>query len=145
MRKTLKDAHEAECSLNPANILQRSTADAEQEDAAMEESEEVPTRESESLVLSEDEATTLPILNIVTEAMHAASCTSHPSQAQQASPGGADDAGLAGSAMEESNDEPTRESESAVKTKRVFNRRNAAVENGNYVCNTCKLPVCKAT
>ena len=108
----------------------------------MDESEEEPTRESESLVLSDDEAA-LPMLNIVTEALHADSCTSHLSQAQQASPGGADDAGLAGSAMEGSNDEPTRESESAVKTKRVFNRRNAAVENGNYVCSVCSGPIRK--
>ena len=57
---------------------------------------------------------------------------------------GADDAGLADSAMEESKDEPTRESESAVKTKRVFDRKKAAVENGYYVCNTCKEPVCRA-
>ena len=47
IRKTLKDAHEAECSLNLANILQRS-ADADNvEDEAMEESEGDPTRESE--------------------------------------------------------------------------------------------------
>ena len=60
----LKEAHEAEYSLNLANILARS-ADADNvEDEAMEESEEEHTRESESLVLSEDEATTLPILNI---------------------------------------------------------------------------------
>ena len=39
IRKTLKDAHEAECSLNLANILLGSAADVEQEDAAMEESE----------------------------------------------------------------------------------------------------------
>ena len=58
---------------------------------------------------------------------------------------GADDAGLADSAMEESKDEPTRESESAVKTKRVFDRRNALVKDGYYICNTCKEPVCKAT
>ena len=36
IRKTLKDAHEAECSLNLADILQRRDADAEQEDAAVE-------------------------------------------------------------------------------------------------------------
>ena len=71
--------------------------------------------------------------------------SSHPSHAQQASPGGADNARLADSAMEESKDEPTRESESAVKTKRVFDRRNALVKDGYYICNTCKEPVCKAT
>ena len=77
--------------------------------------------------------------------MREVSCTSHPSHVQQASPGGTDDAGLADSAMEESKDEPTRESESEVKTKRVFDRRNALVKDGYYICNTCKEPVCKAT
>ena len=77
--------------------------------------------------------------------MREVSCTSHPSQAQQASPGGTDDAGLADSAMEESKNKPTRESESEVKTKRVIDRKKAVVENGYYICFTCDEPVCKAT
>ena len=69
--------------------------------------------------------------------------SSHPSHVQQASPGGTDDAGLADSAMEESKDKPTRESESEVKTKRVFDRRNALVKDGNYVCSVCSKQVLK--
>ena len=75
--------------------------------------------------------------------MREVSCTSHPSHVQQVSPGGTDDAGLADSAMEESKDKPTRESESEVKTKRVFDRRNALVKDGNYVCSVCRKPVRK--
>ena len=152
MRKTLKDAHEAECSLNPANILQRSTADAEQEDAAMEESEEEPAQESNQQVTS---------LAARPEDSDSGTCSPHPSQREEANSGIADDVALDDQAMEESKDEPAQEIDKReepaselkkvfniskevrpedTKTKREFDRENAAVEDGYYICSVRFLP-----
>ena len=43
---------------------------------------------------------------------------------------------------DESDPDTTEES---ANEKRVFDRKNAEVRNGWYVCNTCKGPVCEAT
>ena len=40
--------------------------------------------------------------------------------------------------MDESEPDTTAE-------KRVFDRKNAEVKDGFYLCNTCDKPVCKAT
>ena len=90
MRKTLKDKHEAECSLNPANILQRSATDAEQEDAAMDESEEEPAQESNQQVTS---------LAARPEDSDSDTCSDHPSQREDASSGIAADVTLEDQAL----------------------------------------------
>ena len=87
-------------------------------------------------------------------------CSAHPSQASIA-----EDTALEDQVMEESKDEPAQETDKRVKpaayskqvfkistevrpedtkTKREFDRKNAAVEDGNYICNKCDQPVCLA-
>ena len=93
-------------------------------------------------------------------------CSSHSSQFELANTGITEDITLEDQAMEEGKDEPAQETDKRVepaselkqvfnistevrpndtKTKREFNRQNAVVKDGNYICNACGEPVCKAT
>ena len=153
IRKTLKDEHEAECSLNLDNILQRSAAVVEQEDVAMEESEEEPAQESNPLVTS-----------LAARPEDSDTCSDHPSQFEEANSGIDEDIALEDQAMEESKDEPAQETDKRVepasklnqlfkisrevrpedtKTKREFDRENAVVKDGYYICNICLRPLTK--
>ena len=84
-------------------------------------------------------------------------CSAHPSQASIA-----EDTALEDQVMEESKDEPAQETDKRVKpaayskqvfnisrpedtkTKREFDRENAVVKDGYYICNKCDQPVCLA-
>ena len=134
-----------------------SAADAEQEDAAMEESEEEPAQESNPLVTS---------LAARPEDSDSDTCSDHPSQFEEANSGIDEDIALEDQAMEESKDEPAQATGKRVepaselkkvfdiskearpedtKTKREFDRENAVVKDGYYICNKCGEPVCLAT
>ena len=85
-------------------------------------------------------------------------CSAHPSQASIA-----EDTALEDQVMEESKDEPAQETDKRVepaayskqvfnisrpedtKTKREFDRENAVVKDGYYICNKCGERVCVAT
>ena len=84
-------------------------------------------------------------------------CSAHPSQASIA-----EDTAREDQVMEESKDEPAQETDKRVKpaayskqvfkisrpedtkTKREFDRENAVVKDGYYICNKCDQPVCLA-
>ena len=121
----------------------------------MEESEEEPAQESNLLVTS---------LAARPEDSDPDTCSSHPSQFEEANSGIAEDIVLEDQAMEESKDEPAQETDKRVepasklnqlfkistevrpedtKTKREFDRKNAVVKDGYYICNICLRPLTK--
>ena len=123
----------------------------------MEESEEEPAQESNPLVTS---------LAARPEDSDSDTCSDHPSQFEEANSGIDEDIALEDQAMEESKDEPAQATGKRVepaselkkvfdiskearpedtKTKRVIDRENAAVEDGYFICNTCRKPVCLVT
>ena len=89
-------------------------------------------------------------------------CSSHSSQFELANPIIAEDTAREDQVMEESKDEPAQETDKRVKpaayskqvfnisrpedtkTKREFDRENAVVKDGYYICNKCDQPVCLA-
>ena len=141
--------------MNLDNILKQSTTDAEQKDAAMEESEEEPAQESNPLVTS---------LAARPEDSDSDTCSDHPSQFEEANSGIDEDIALEDQAMEESKDESAQATDKRVvpaselqkvfdiskearpedtKTKREFDRENAVVKDGYYICNICLRPLIK--
>ena len=88
-------------------------------------------------------------------------CSSHSSQFELANPIIAEDTALEDQVMEESKDEPAQETDKRVelaahskqvfnisrpedtKTKREFDRENAVVKDGYYICNICLRPLIK--
>ena len=90
-------------------------------------------------------------------------CSSHSSQFELANPIIAEDTAREDQVMEESKDEPAQETDKRVepaayskqvfnisrpedtKTKREFDRENAVVKDGYYICNKCGERVCVAT
>ena len=88
-------------------------------------------------------------------------CSSHSSQFELANPIIAEDTALEDQVMEESKDEPAQETDKRVKpaayskqvfkisrpedtkTKREFDRENAVVKDGYYICNICLRPLTK--
>ena len=121
----------------------------------MEVNEDEPAHESDELVMSDDE-TSMQMPNIYTEARPADSdtCSAHSSQAELASLGYADDDTHEVEDVEESKDEPAANMKRVFNTtrevrpkaeKRVFDRENAVVEDGKFICNKCKRPVCSVT
>ena len=91
-------------------------------------------------------------------------CSSHSSQFELANPIIAEDTAREDQVMEESKDEPAQETDKRVepaayskqvfnistevrpedtKTKREFDRENAVVKDGYYICNICLRPLTK--
>ena len=114
----------------------------------MEVNEDEPAHESDELVMSDDE-TPMQMPNIYTEARPADSdtCSAHSSQAELASLGYADDDTHEVEDVEESKDEPAANMKRVFITtrpeaeKRVFDRENAVVEDGKFICNICLKPL----
>ena len=88
-------------------------------------------------------------------------CSTHSSQFELANPIIAVDTALEDQAMKECKDEPAQETDKRVepaayskqvfnisrpedtKTKREFDRENAVVKDGYYICNICLRPLIK--
>ena len=121
----------------------------------MEENEEEPAQESNPLVTS---------LAARPEDSDSDTCSDHPSQFEEPNSSIAEDIVFEDQTMEESKDEPAQATGKRVepaselkkvfdiskearpedtKTKREFDRENAVVKDGNYICNICLRPLTK--
>ena len=121
----------------------------------MEESEEEPAQESNLLVTS---------LAARPEDSDSDTCSDHPSQFEEPNSSIAEDIVFEDQTMEESKDEPAQATGKRVepaselkkvfdiskearpedtKTKREFDRENAVVKDGNYICSVCSKTVRK--